>query len=254
MKNKIIISMFAVALVAGGVFYYTNQHQPSDPVVQKGNQNTDQQKKIAFTIDHTADYKHPSLEKHNVAICQLWSIDKTTNKDPITQKYTSSVVTYGTLKVKKVLKGNLKVWNIKFTTAGGVISMDEYYKGMTPAEQKKTQWWERYTEEERKKLFINNNRFGSIDKLKEKKDFICYLKYDTTDNTYVLKGFPEILREVVKYSPNDNKIVVKSIKQQEKEEKMRREGKGTRSTYSAGKVETQTFSGIEDFDKNSFVY
>lgn len=132
-----------------------------------------------------------------VALVHIDSIDGGRNYSPIYEQYTYPQ-TIGKMTVRQVYKGDVKAkQRLTYSRLGGILTYDEYFKGLSKAEQSKINYLskgEKSTEKYVKTKFIDD-----ID-IETGKDYIVFLRPLTSKDgkyqEYTIDGMQYGLREV----------------------------------------------------------
>ncbi|PID83003.1 MAG: hypothetical protein CSB15_00305 [Clostridiales bacterium] len=216
MKTKLIIVglLLSLSLSIVGI-YYNNKNDTimnNSPKIEKNfdkavevknkvkktieNDIKNEDLKIVTNSDHiTVDSNFVDL----VAVCKLNSIDGSTNKNPITKKYTM-IQSYGKLDVVSFIKGKFDKKQIDFIMGGGKIKLSDYYEGLTKEEKERFDFrnkhFNKLTKKEMENRFVQSYSIDTVNNLDKSKYYLCYLKYKKDYNRYSLIGYKENLREV----------------------------------------------------------
>lgn len=121
------------------------------------------------------------------------SIDGTVNYNPVSEVYVFPR-TVGKVKVNKVIKGNLTYSQIPFMKIGGVMTISEYEKTLSPSEISKMGIGD-MTEEEKQNTYIKEMMSDDIE-IKEGNTYLMYLRYDDNYGAYVISYLKYGLREI----------------------------------------------------------
>lgn len=155
---------------------------------------------IIFNFINEASFKmdisdNSVIEENSdiIIIGNIASIDGTINYNPTTKRYTIPQ-TIGEINVHKVLKGSLDKEKISFIKAGGVISVDEYQKGLYDAEKSKLRL-DTLSETEKKSKYVKESFADDIE-IETDKEYLMYLTYSSNYDRYAISFMQFGLREV----------------------------------------------------------
>ena len=151
-------------------------------------------------------YKNDIASKNFIAenaeyiiIGTVTSIDGMTNYNPTIEEYVMAR-TVGTIKVDKVLKGDLKEDIIPFVRVGGTLPLSEYEKSLPEAHREKV-GLNKISQQEKKKRFVTEIMEGDIE-IEEGKTYLIYTSYATDYERYSIQFLQYGLREVESSSLN----------------------------------------------------
>lgn len=218
MKNSKLLKISTtilgcLAIVSLGNYCYNVQGNNSinnmDNVVVENNEP------IIFTEESSYDTlydfsNNKILAEHSdlVVIGKITNIGTPTNFNPTTKKY-GKARTPGELEVLQVIKSdsNSKIKNIEFLDAGGIISYEDYEKGLLPAQKAKREYLMQQSGiavvSAKKNMFVKQSVKGQLE-LEEDKTYIMYLNYNEDFGKYMVVSQPYGIKE---YNVSTGKIL-----------------------------------------------
>lgn len=134
-----------------------------------------------------------------IIIGTVTSIDGMTNYNPTIEDYVMAR-TVGTIKVVKVLKGDLKEDSIHFVRVGGTLPLSEYEKSLPEPHREKV-GLNKIPQQEKKNRFVTEIMDGDIE-IEEGKTYLIYTSYATDYERYSIQFLQYGLREVESSSLN----------------------------------------------------
>lgn len=143
-------------------------------------------------------------EKYFVALGKIKSIDGSTNYNSAKNIYTT-IMSYGTLEVTEIIKGNLEKGIIPIMVSGGKIPWLEYEKGLVEA-QKQKKGIQELTQEEKENRIVESIGLDEIEP-EIGKEYLCIMFYNEDYNKYKVDNSEDVFREVKR---EDGKIYLKN--------------------------------------------
>lgn len=132
-------------------------------------------------------------EKYFVVLGKIKSIDGSTNYNPVENVYTT-ILSYGTLEITEIIKGNLEKGTIPIMVRGGTISWLEYEKGLEEA-QKQKKGIQELTQEEKENRIVESRGLDEI-KPEINKEYLCIMFYNQDYNKYMIDNYNDVFKEV----------------------------------------------------------
>lgn len=129
------------------------------------------------------------------------------NYNPTTEEYVM-VRTVGTVKVDKIIKGDLKEDELPFVRLGGILPLKEYIKTQPQAHAEKMGWTS-LSDEEKETRYVKDKISGDID-IEANKTYLMYLFYSTDYERYSIQFYQYGLREIETDSTIDTQSIVES--------------------------------------------
>lgn len=206
-KNLIIVttilSLVGLITLTFGVLKSNNDkrklvaQQGTDNIQSTSNKFND----VVLTISGQSDIIPYTMEDINQEECyvvlgKLKSIDGATNYNPAKKVFTE-IMSYGTLEITEVIKGNLNEKTIPILKSGGKISLAEYEKGLTEPQKQKQSMQQLLSKSASEKTteFVEAKDLDTID-VELEKEYLCVLFYNVDYERYSLDTFPDVFREV----------------------------------------------------------
>ena len=146
----------------------------------------------------TKDYKKIDVleeESDVIVIAELEKNEGCTNYNEKAKEY-MMIHTLGTLRINKVIKGNLEKNDIiPFINGGGTISYSEYEKGLLPAQKAKSgNIFQTFSTKE-KEDFLVKQKIGNNIEIEDGKQYLIFLRYDEQFERYATVGLEYGIRE-----------------------------------------------------------
>lgn len=233
-KNIIIISVVACIIILAVIFAVVNSKKTTQTANSENQVDNTEIAKNDDTInnkiapedivlnyssdaDFIIDITDPEVRYNDceaIIIGTVESIDGTTNYNPKKDVYTV-IQTYGTVKVDKVIKGNIENNKIiPFIRSGGIISVSEYEKGLNDAQKEKINILKTMSNEEKKQKYVSYKAVNDID-IEKGKTYLMYLEYDEDQEKYGILYYEYGLMEADTNTINNDVIKVKDNVKQE---------------------------------------
>lgn len=159
-----------------------------------------EKEKIAWTNTSSAFTRGDMSNKYTIAenaeyiiIGTVNSIEGMSNYNPTTGTYVMAR-TVGTIKVDKILKGDLKEDVIPFVRLGGTLPIIEYEKSLPAAHREKV-GLNKLTKEEKENKYVKETMEGDIS-IENGKTYLMYISYSTYYERYSIEFVQYGLREV----------------------------------------------------------
>lgn len=162
-------------------------------------------KDVILDIDIDSDYIMPeNLTKSTpyIIIGRIKSIDGGINYNAVQNVYTVPQ-TIGSVEVIKVLKGDISEKTIPFVRRGGMVTFENYEKGLVESQKTKLALVKLLSEQEKKTKYVSMYESEDI-KPEEGKEYLMYLCYDEDYDRYNIDYFQYGLREIKNVYSNKN--------------------------------------------------
>lgn len=210
MKKIILISLIVIVFIISICFIISNSNNLSNNDLNEQNyillEDLEQEK---FELNAEVDYFFPRDDMESMAkYADCIIVGKVKN---IERQYwdeqLKDTVTIGNIEVKKVFKGKLKQnTEISFVREGGIISLAEFEKFLNQREriqfknftvEEKAKWYglDKFTDEEKDRIYVFDAGKGDIP-IENEKIYLMYLKYNEKLDKYQIEYQQYGLREV----------------------------------------------------------
>ncbi|MBQ9297799.1 MAG: hypothetical protein IJ223_01985 [Clostridia bacterium] len=211
-KKIMIVFTISIILIVVGVLIFNIIHnntnmQLSAEKVAKINENVDiipmadineedvQMKTGGEAMYSTSisNYTKNANEAEFIIIGTVESLDGVVIYNPVYKEYVMPR-TVGTVKVNRVIKGNLEYSEIPFMKLGATLSLFEYEKVLFPAEVTKM-GLDKLSDDEKKNTYVTDMLSDDI-QIKAGKTYLMYVNYYEDYGVYSIQYFKYGLREV----------------------------------------------------------
>lgn len=206
---SIIVVIFVITITC--ILINNNKENTEQPQVAKNsnirekeriipiNENLDEEQ-IYMNLESSGSFLTDMSDNTTIANDAEWiiigtveSIEGMTNYNPTTENYVMAR-TVGTIKVNKVIKGNLNEDKISFIRLGGVVPLGEYIKSQPQAHLEKM-GLNNLSQEDKENKYVKETMAGDIE-IEEGKTYLMYLIYSDYYDRYSIEFLQYGLREI----------------------------------------------------------
>ncbi len=206
---SIIVVIFVITITC--ILINNNKENTEQPQVAKNsnirekeriipiNENLDEEQ-IYMNLESSGSFLTDMSDNTTIANDAEWiiigtveSIEGMTNYNPTTENYVMAR-TVGTIKVNKVIKGNLNEDKISFIRLGGVVPLGEYIKSQPQAHLEKM-GLNNLSQEDKENKYVKETMAGDIE-IEENKTYLMYIAYSDYYDRYSIEYLQYGLREV----------------------------------------------------------
>lgn len=234
MNKKVIIIFSIILLTFIGLLVWRlqsneNSNTNNDDITlgEEKNENSDMTEQVSIAenkdivlsqeseLNYAINIGDSSVRNENseyIIIGTIESVDGGINYNPAKEKYTN-IQTIGTLRVDKVLKGNIQETTIPFIRLGGTISLPEYLNGLTDAQRAKVEELDninKLSDTEKENKYVSYSVTGDIT-VENGKTYLMYLRYNEDYDRFGIVFIGQGLREVQVISSNSDEASLQSM-------------------------------------------